>query len=734
MPKIDRLSISEFRSIGWEQKISFGKKITIFIGLNNSGKSSILKGIERVLDPSMIPSDSIQLSDIRIDPSIVHAAGDSPYLDGNITLEYSLTKKEIEEFTSEFYHWLVEQFQFDESLRLVTGVFGGEDDPSTLRELLKLRISAFAEQIFNQSFSLQIKFGLRGDVFVEGLIVNSDENVSPEFSEYVSRLLPNTTRALYPRESEMIYSKTLSLTRPKGKSLPKQVLTENPMKFVGFNELSRGDITSENARDFLHYLERRHPERFVALGKIIVDTFPDISGFYVGFNEDDNTAEVYVNTTKGMLELGTQGDGIKQIVMFLTSLSVSQVDVLLIDEPENHLHSTLQSIFLEFFLKRGSGQLIIATHAPIIINSISPELLETSEIVVNWVENQDGSTYVYHTTSSDIVMYLLKLGIPPDRYLAHMAAHSRTLIFVEGSSDERYIIKTLKKFGELETLLSVKPHFIQYGGKENISKLKPEWIDAVAKGDSSIESERIPYLIIRDRDEMDTRSLVQSEESPNTFILTVREIENTVLSEKSFNGVLQEFFLGFGIPFDDRIKGQALSEFKTEIECYLPKWILLHLQEQINSIVRPLLKRKSTGEYDKLGTSKASDLADEVQVCARQAHDSLSRFVPADDFSQAMDSVRKECYDEKGNLRFKFIFENIPGKDLMRVIRRTLAKTAETSLDSTHIGKTNLDSLSGQLCTFDSFLKFTEEIHPDMKRLLERLQSIQTLYSDHLET
>jgi len=78
------------------------------------------------------------------------------------------------------------------------------------------------------------------------------------------------------------------------------------------------------------------------------------------------------------LDIASAGSGFQQVLMLLTFLHTRGKSVLLLDEPDAHLHVILQDvIFSELHtvaLKRKS-QLIIATHSEVIINSVEPRLL-----------------------------------------------------------------------------------------------------------------------------------------------------------------------------------------------------------------------------------------------------------------------------------------------------------------------------------------------------------------------
>src|SRR5207247_6233814 len=70
--------------------------------------------------------------------------------------------------------------------------------------------------------------------------------------------------------------------------------------------------------------------------------------------------------------------GFQQVLMLLTFLHTRPASLRLLDEPDAHLHVILQDAIygeLRSVAARWNSQLIVATHAEVIINSVAPEEL-----------------------------------------------------------------------------------------------------------------------------------------------------------------------------------------------------------------------------------------------------------------------------------------------------------------------------------------------------------------------
>ena len=92
-----------------------------------------------------------------------------------------------------------------------------------------------------------------------------------------------------------------------------------------------------------------------------------------------NIVVEYQDQVNGVkFEMSSGGSGFLQVLMLLTFLHSQQKAVLLLDEPDAHLHVILQdSIYTELksVTRKSDSQLIIATHSEVVINSVDPRKL-----------------------------------------------------------------------------------------------------------------------------------------------------------------------------------------------------------------------------------------------------------------------------------------------------------------------------------------------------------------------
>ncbi|MCK6553222.1 AAA family ATPase [Candidatus Binatia bacterium] len=95
---------------------------------------------------------------------------------------------------------------------------------------------------------------------------------------------------------------------------------------------------------------------------------PDATGAHI-------VAEYSERSAGARFDIASAGSGFQQVLMLLTFLNTRPGAVLLLDEPDAHLHVILQDAIygeLRSVAAKQRSQLVIATHSEVIINSVEP--------------------------------------------------------------------------------------------------------------------------------------------------------------------------------------------------------------------------------------------------------------------------------------------------------------------------------------------------------------------------
>ncbi|MDZ4819121.1 MAG: AAA family ATPase [Planctomycetota bacterium] len=141
----------------------------------------------------------------------------------------------------------------------------------------------------------------------------------------------------------------------------------------------------------------------------------------------------YKERGKGPLDIAQSGAGLRTFVSLARILEQSTAKVILLDEPDSHLHASQQSVIVDLMLDAAASsqrQVIIASHSPEVIKRVPAECLR-------WVD-RDNSTAEGGYELSRIMEHL---GVSPGAYV-HQNALPDILVYVEGV-DDRPIIEAL---------------------------------------------------------------------------------------------------------------------------------------------------------------------------------------------------------------------------------------------------------------------------------------------------
>jgi hypothetical protein len=167
----------------------------------------------------------------------------------------------------------------------------------------------------------------------------------------------------------------------------------------------------------------------------------------------DIIAEYQARPDGPRFDIASAGSGFQQVLMLLTFLHTRPGSVLLLDEPDAHLHVILQDAIygeLRSVAARTGSQLIISTHSEVIINSVEPREIcmvlnhpKTLETVADREHLSDALGFLSHT---DILL----------------AQDAPGILYVEGHTDLSLLIEWARVLGHpafqtLTTRLLWKP-------------------------------------------------------------------------------------------------------------------------------------------------------------------------------------------------------------------------------------------------------------------------------------
>lgn len=117
-------------------------------------------------------------------------------------------------------------------------------------------------------------------------------------------------------------------------------------------------------------------------------------------------------------DIASAGSGFQQLLMLLTFLNIRKGSVLLLDEPDAHLHVLLQELIykhLRNVARREGSQLIIATHSEVVIDTVEPKelcvLLDKPRMIATDQQRETLTDSLRMLSNTDIMLAMNSPGV-----------------------------------------------------------------------------------------------------------------------------------------------------------------------------------------------------------------------------------------------------------------------------------------------------------------------------------
>jgi len=246
---------------------------------------------------------------------------------------------------------------------------------------------------------------------------------------------------------------------------------------------------NEVLRNLLVLLSQESPERFDQLQEILSQRFnARLAGVEFDGAFDQFVSADYANDEGTRHDLYSAGAGFVQVVQMLAFILTRDASVLLLDEPDAHLHSALQRVVVEI-LDEVAGtqqfQVVLSTHSKEIINFVDPSRLI---LIESGARAAESATYAVTP-----VTILKSLGMI-DNVDAYALVSNRRCLFVEGTTDQA-ILGRFAATLEIRALTGDdRVVIVQTGGSDNEGHLQQ--LDVL----EGVLGVKLNTLQIKDRD------------------------------------------------------------------------------------------------------------------------------------------------------------------------------------------------------------------------------------------
>jgi ABC-type transport system involved in cytochrome c biogenesis ATPase subunit len=353
-----------------------------------------------------------------------------------------------------------------------------------------------------------------------------------------------------------------------------------------------------------------------------------------GHENQPSVVVEYVENEK-VYDIGLSGSGMRSLLNLATVLMLTKSHIVMLDEPDAHLHSSLQravSRMVQDFAYDRGVQVLVATHAPDFISECDVES-------ITWVDKAERTG----RQATELSKVLVDLGsIKPSEAFDSNA--SSKLLFVEGGTDKRILGALLQRIDPQLDINSVRIAKLP-SGKSSAAAVP---MAAAMLSNQGIAEFKVACLVDRDWEIRE-----ETEFPKHVFELPVKEIENVLLDSDAVSTVVTN----------------ELSRRNREVPS--------HLSEKIEQIVQ-----------------KACEL-ERANVCGQlrwRYRKSLSSSLDPSTKEQKAEQWFEEKWSD-----LKWRLQVVGGKKVLKTVRRQIQKEFGVTITTSDILE-GLSQVPDQLC------------------------------------
>jgi putative ATP-dependent endonuclease of OLD family len=506
--KINSISITNIKSFKTQTKIEFNHDFNVVVGPNASGKSNLLDIITTCLRGFFIKSYTLQnqgykklsLQSNNLSPDQLKL---DKYQDSSdpsiIEFEFIVTKSDIENIKS-----------FQQNKQALVSVIESETVDS--QDVVdNLRGINWDETIFTtgEMITYTINNGnlvsLPNPVYNDGTQTDQYAEIRPKYQAYLSYLnFLNLFNEYSDRFSGVEFQNPFLLFSPYRSAtnildfqatLANSTSSQLAGQLINTNSRSTTSLIKMASTYFAEKLRTFESQARDTGFERLWESDPEVKlvTTYLGklsykwkmnlINSNQNIYEIELSKDGQPLLISQTSSGEKEIINYLFGIFALKIKngLIIIDEPELHLHPRWQLLLLDLFKELATNtknQFIITTHSPVFIN-----INTVSNLIRIYRENKQ-SKHIFLKANNSVkdLLHIINSTNNEKVFFADL------LILVEGVTDHLVFQKIVNLLLEKHNVLSVV-EVVEIKGKGNIKKFRKYLNDL-----------KIPYAFIADLD------------------------------------------------------------------------------------------------------------------------------------------------------------------------------------------------------------------------------------------
>jgi energy-coupling factor transporter ATP-binding protein EcfA2 len=381
----------------------------------------------------------------------------------------------------------------------------------------------------------------------------------------------------------------------------------------------------------LLYLLTDRPTVFEHVRGLMAEIVPDLGRLQV--RTGGGQLQIVFESATGDRNLKDLGTGVEQLLMTLTvGLMEAPPFTLVVEEPETNLHPAAQRALLGLLQSWAiDRQVIAATHSTVMLDwSPGGDRL--------WLVTRDQGTSQVEPVNQDPLPLLRSLGVR----LSDVLSADRVLV-VEGPSDEDMLAAWFPE-------LLRSPRVAVLYGEGGDSAVHVDQLASWLAGTDRADLRRVLYL--RDRDELSPAVLDRLTASPTVYVLERRELENYLLEPDALALVLAPL-----APKGKPIAAEDVAAVIAQAADRLRRRII------VNRVARQIRPTRLLIDH-RLRQELASADADADTIAAAV----LERLMTAQDVREQIDRSWAEAQEDVAQLEGTALLAAAPGAEILDAV------------------------------------------------------------------